>query len=156
VHKIEALKSLGYNQTEIAEQTGYTRQHVSGVKLKYGGRRTPREIVLERHFPWHVQTAHTQCAPYRRLRDLGGYVATGGAGMTDDQIKRLRSFLRKIDGKVVEYDPEIPPEPGLANCGGWALREHTEADRGIIRVNEHTRELTDEGWRVWTRLPMLP
>jgi hypothetical protein len=48
-----------------------TRQHVSRVKLTYGGRLTPREIVLREHSPWSVAEQQSHSSPYRRMRDHG-------------------------------------------------------------------------------------
>jgi hypothetical protein len=46
---------------------------------------------------------------------------------------------------VLEFDPDIPPELGLSNNGGFALRPDGDL---MTRVNEHTT-LTDEGRGVW-------
>ncbi|AVO25772.1 helix-turn-helix DNA-binding protein [Mycobacterium phage Morrow] len=43
---VEDLKGKGYTQSEIARMYGVTRQYVSWIKHYYGGRLTPREIVL--------------------------------------------------------------------------------------------------------------
>jgi hypothetical protein len=93
-------------------------------------------------------------SPFKRLRDHGEWVATGGVGMSDDKLTRLRAFYRKLrdDNLVVEYDPTIPPIPGVSNKGGWAYRQRTPTDEDLlIRVNEYTN-LTEEGRGIW-RLP---
>ncbi len=64
---IEDLKNKGYSQSEIAEMFGVTRQYVSWIKHTYGGRLTPREVVLQQ-FPFEVSTHQSQSSPYRRLR----------------------------------------------------------------------------------------
>ena len=92
---VEALKNKGFNQTEIAEMYGVTRQYVSWIKHTYGGRLTARELVLH-HFPFKVPVQMGNTSPFKRLRDHGEYVATGGVGMSEDKLRRLRSFYRKL------------------------------------------------------------
>jgi transcriptional regulator with XRE-family HTH domain len=152
---VEDLKGKGFSQSEIAEMFGVTRQYVSWIKHTYGGSKTPREIVLE-EFPWTVPADLTQASPYRRMRDHGEYVAAGPKAMSQDKLKRLRSFYRKLrdENVVVEFDPAIPPTPGVSNKGGWAFRERLPADGDLlIRVNEFTR-LTEQGRRIW-RFPQV-
>ena len=152
---IEDLKSQGYTQSEIARMFGTTRQAVSWHKRTYGGRLTPREEVA-RHFPWKVPHEQNQTSPYRRMRDHGEYVATGGKGMSKDKLDRLRSFYRKIrkDNVVLEFDPHIEPIPGVSSRGGFAFRPRVEADADLlIRVNAYTH-LTNEGRIIW-RLPTV-
>lgn len=151
---VEDLKNKGYNQSQIAEMYGVTRQHVSWIKHTYGGRLTPREIVLQ-HFPFVVPQALGECSPFKRLRDHGEWVATGGIGMSEDKLKRLRAFWKKLrdENLVVEYDPNIPPTPGVCNRGGWAFRKRLKKDGNLlVRVNEYT-ELTDYGERIWCLPP---
>ena len=148
---IEDLKRKGYNQTQIAEMFDVTRAAVSWHKVTYNGTKTPREIVME-SFPWTVPSAMTQCSAYRRLRDHGEYMATGGKGMKFDRVQRLQGFYKTMQDHVLEFDPEIPPQPGFAKHGGFALRPRTPQDGDLlIRVNKHTT-LSDEGRMIW-RLP---
>jgi transcriptional regulator with XRE-family HTH domain len=150
---IEALKAKGYNQSEIAEMYGVTRQHVSWIKHNYGGRLTPREMVLQ-HFPFVVSTELGNTSPFKRLRDHGEWVATQGIGMSEDKLKRLESWWSKLrdENLVVEYDPTLPPIAGVSNKGGWAYRKRRASDGDLlIRVNEYT-DLTEYGKRIW-RLP---
>lgn len=147
---VEDLKRKGFTQSDIAEMFGVTRQYVSWIKYTYGGRMTPREEVLK-HFPFKVSARQGQASPYRRLRDHGEWVAMQGKGMSKDKLQRLRTFYRKLrDGNLVlEFDPSIPPIPGVSNKGGWAFRGRVSADEDLlIRVNEHTR-LTEEGNQIW-------
>lgn len=151
---IDELKNKGYNQSEIARMYGVTRQAVSWHKRNYGGRLTPREAILEQHFPWKVSQEQSRCSAFRRLRDHAEYMATGGVGMSDDKLRRLRSFYRTLrdDDVVLEYDPHIPPRKGFAKQGGFALRSRHPRDRDLmIRVNRYTN-LTKEGRKIW-RLP---
>ena len=67
-----------------------------------------------------------------------------------DALGRLRSFYRDLRNHVLEFDPSIPPEPGFAIDGGFALGERRAGDRNLfIRVNKHTT-MTDHGWHIWT------
>ena len=118
---VQDLKNKGFNQSEIAEMYGVTRQYISWIKHAYGGRLTPRESVNQ-HFPFEVPMEMGQTSPFKRLRDHGEYVITGGVGMSEDKLQRLRSFYRKLrDEKLVlEFDPGLPPIPGVSNKGGWA------------------------------------
>ena len=154
---VEDLKRKGFNQSEIAEMYGVTRQFVSWIKQYYGGSRTPREIVLK-EFPFQVPEILGQTSPYRRLRDHGEFMATGGKGMSEDKKKRLRAFYKKLrdENLVIEFDPAIPPIPGVSNKGGWAFRERRPEDGDLlIRVNEHTT-LSDEGAMIWRFPPREP
>lgn len=150
---VESFKNKGYSQSEIAEMYGVTRQYVSWIKHTYGGRLTPREQVNQ-HFPFQVPTEMGNTSPFKRLRDHGEYVATGGVGMSEDKLKRLRSFYNKLrdENLVLEFDPDIPPIPGVSNKGGWAYRKRRKSDGDLlVRKNEHTT-ITEEGKRIW-RLP---
>lgn len=152
---IDRLKNRGMTQSEIARMYGVTRQYISWIKYYHGGAFTPREDVLK-HFPFVVSADHTQVSMYKRLRDHGEYVATGGVGMSEDKLSRLRGFYKKLreDDVVVEYDPTIPPAPGVSNRGGWAFRKREPSDENLlIRVNEYT-DLTETGRRIW-RLPQI-
>jgi hypothetical protein len=155
--EIEALKNKGYSQSDIAEMFGVTRQAVSWHKQKYGGRLTPREDILN-HFPWKVSAEQSQSSPYRRLRDHGEYIATDGVGMSEDKLKRLRAFYRKLKGEglVLEYDPSHPAVPGVSIKGGFTFRQRVRADGDLlIRVNEFTN-LTDEGRKIWRFPTQVP
>lgn len=151
---IEDLKGKGFSQSDIANMFGVTRQAISWWKQHYGGRKTPRDVVREQ-FPFKVP-AKLQTSPYKRLRDHGEYMATGGRDMSDDALKRLRSFYSRLhdENVVVEFDPEIPPTPGVSNTGGWAFRNRlpSDGDELLIRINEHTN-ITEEGLRIW-RFPI--
>lgn len=154
---VEALKNKGYTQSEIARMFGVTRQYVSWIKHTYGGTLSPREEVLK-HFPWKVPQEMSETAPARKMRDHGEFIATGGKGMSDATLTRLRNFYKKLrdEDLVLEFDPEIPPEPGLSNKGGFAYRPRRPEDGDLlIRVNEHTT-LTEQGRMIWRFPPREP
>lgn len=154
---IEDLKAKGLSQSEIAEQFGVTRQAVSWHKKTYGGKLTPRESILM-NFPWEVSKEQSQASPYKRLRDHGEFMATKGKGMSEDKLKRLRSFYKKLrdENIVVEYDPTLPPEPGVSRKGGFAFRKRRPEDGdSLIRKNEYTN-ITEEGQVIWRFPPVEP
>lgn len=154
---IEDLKRKGYSQSDIAEMFGVTRQAVSWHKKTYGGTLTPREIV-NLNFPWKVSAELAQASVCRQMRDYGEFIATGGKGMTEPKLNRVRTLYRKLrkGNLVVEFDPAIPPLPGVCKTGGFAYRERVESDGDLlIRVNEHTN-LTDEGRLIWRFPPEGP
>lgn len=154
---IEAWKRKGYSQSEIARMHGFTRQWVSLIVRKYGGSRTPRQVVMD-EWPYQVPAELCHAMPYKRLRDHAEYVATGGKGMSEDKLKRLRSFYERLraEDAVVEFDPAIPPITGVSSVGGWALRKRKPADGDLlIRVNEHTN-LTEKGEMIWAWPPADP
>lgn len=152
---VEALKNRGLSQSEIARQYGVTRQYVSWIKRTYGGKLTPRETIRQ-HWPFEVPANMGNTSPFKRLRDHGEYIATWGVGMKDYKLERLRAFYKKLrEGDlVVEFDPNIPPIPGVSNAGGWAYRQRLPEDRDLlIRLNEYTT-LTDDGRNLW-RFPAV-
>ena len=124
---IEALKSKGYNQSQIAEMFNVSRQAVSWHLKTYGGRLTPRQIVSE-SWPWETTNAHGKAVPYQRLRDHGEFMATGGRGMSEDKLQRLRSWWRKLQMTTSwsRFYPCIPPLSGVSPYGGFAYRERVE------------------------------
>lgn len=147
---IEQMKELGHTQKQIAEELGVTRQAISWYVRYYGGTLKPRTKLLETHFPWKVPGEMCDTSLLRRLRDHGEYVATGGKDMSPLKLRRLTGFYRKLRTQVIEFDPAIPPEPGIAPNGGFALRKRTKKDGDLmIRVNKYTQQLTDEGRRIW-------
>jgi hypothetical protein len=147
---IEELRRKGYNQSEIAEMHGVTRQAVSWQKLNYGGRLTPRQIV-NKAWPWKTTDLHGKSKAFQRLRDHGEYMATGGRGMNEDKMTRLRAWWKKLrdENLVLEFDPKIPPIKGVSPHGGFAYRQRVKADHDLlIRLNEHTN-ITEEGMMIW-------
>jgi hypothetical protein len=153
---IEDLKGKGFNQSEIADAYGVSRQAVSWHKTTYSGRLTPRELVMK-EFPFPgIRRDFTQTAPYRCLRHHGEYIATGGVGMSAEKLQRLRTFYKRLRDEymVLEFDPSIPPQDGISKVGGWAYRHRRPTDSDLlVRVNEYTN-LTDEGRKIW-RFPAV-
>ncbi|KIA60244.1 hypothetical protein FG87_38155 [Nocardia vulneris] len=51
---------------------------------------------------------------------------------------------------VLEFDPDIAPEPGVSNKGGFAYRPRVASDGKLLfRVNRHTKEMTPEMHTIW-------
>ena len=147
---IEELRRKGYNQTQIAEMHGVTRQAVSWQKVTYGGAVSTRQIVNEA-WPWHTTHAHSRSKCFQRMRDHGEFMATGGRGMTDDKLNRLYAWWRQLRDLdvVLEFDPDLPPEKGISPNGGFAYRKRKKSDEDLlIRVNEYT-DLSEEGRMIW-------
>jgi hypothetical protein len=147
---IEDLRRKGFNQSRIAEMHGVTRAAVSWQKKTYGGHLAPRQIVNEA-WPWVTTHEQGKAAPYQRLRDHGEWMATGGKGMSDQKVRRLKSWWRKLcdEDVVLEFDPSIPVIAGMGTVGGFRYvpRDIKDGDL-LIRVNEHTN-LTEEGEMIW-------
>ena len=147
---IEELKNKGLNQSEIAAMYGVTRQAISWHLKTYGSAPSTRQIVNEA-WPWNTGHGHDKASPYRRRRGHGEFMRTGGKGMSDDKLKRLRTWWKKMREKdlVVEFDPTLPPIKGVAPHGGFAYLPRTVEDGDLlIRVNEYTT-LTEDGEMLW-------
>jgi hypothetical protein len=151
---IEGLKRDGLSQSEIARQFGVSRQAVSYHVRKYGGTLAPRQRALE-SWPWMVPVRFSTQVPYKRLRDHGEYYATNGEGMSFEKLSLLRLFYKRLEGFVIEFDPNLLPSDGVG-FGGFAYRERLDSDGDLlIRVNVHTH-LSEEGLKVWRMPAVLP
>lgn len=158
---IEDLKRQGLNETQIADIYGVTKQAINYWVQTYNGKLTPRQLV-RKEFPYKVPSEYAQASPHRRLRDHGEFRALGYKRamneMTADQLNRLRSFYRKLreENLVVEFDPAIPPIPGVSTKGGWAFRGRVSGDGDLlIRENEFSF-LTEDGRSIWRFPPREP
>lgn len=154
---IEDLRKRGFNQNQIAEMTGKSRQYISKVKRSRDGYyRSPREIAME-HYPWDTGEKFHEAQPNRMMRHHFEYMVTDGEGMQEWKLEHLRRFYLRLKAEdlVVEFDPAIPPGD-LDLFGGFAYRKRRPIDgKLIIRVNQHTR-LTDEGKRLLVFPKVLP
>lgn len=54
---VEDLRRKGFNQSEIAELHGVSRQAVSWHKQTYGGHLTARQVV-QKAWPWQTTNLH--------------------------------------------------------------------------------------------------
>lgn len=147
---IEALKGKGYSQSDIASMYNVTRQAVSWHLKTYGGRLSPRQVVDEA-WPWKTGHGHDKAVPYKRLRDHGEFMQTDGERMSDDKMRRLRSWWKKLreENVVVEFDPSIAPVSRVSPNGGFAYRDRVKEDgQLLIRVNNFT-SLSEDGKRIW-------
>ncbi|QGH79751.1 immunity repressor [Gordonia phage Anon] len=153
---IETYLSQGLTQSDVAKLYNVTRQAVSWHMKTYGGRMSTRQIVNEA-WPWETKAGHDKATPYRRLRDHGEFMKTGGRGMNEDKLARLKKWWKMLrdEDLVVEFDPSIPPIKGVASHGGFAYRPREISDGNLlIRVNEHTT-LTKAGAMIWRWPPNI-
>lgn len=145
--KVNPLTGKKFNQNEIAAMFGVTRQAVSKAKVKSGRfQKTPREVALE-HFPIDTGQRFNAAKPNKYLRDHMEYKATKGKGMSEDKLKRLRGWHRKLirGNLVVVFDPNIPAIPGISSVGGFDYRPREERDGSLVlRENEYTN-ITPQG-----------
>ncbi|WP_063042176.1 helix-turn-helix domain-containing protein [Nocardia rhamnosiphila] len=145
------LLAQGHNQSDIARMRGVSRQAVS-KQLRRHGLITDRRRILEENFPFQVPARLAQTNQYRMLRDLAEFWVTRGARMSREKKSRLKSLHAIVgDGShVIEFDPDLPPGPGVSG-GGWAYRKRVVGDRNlIIRVNHHTLPLTDVAKEIYS------
>lgn len=155
VAEVDALKAKGFNQSEIAEMYGVTRAYISWIKHTYGGKRTPREKILEESWPWTVADRFTRSVPYRSLRDHAEFVATKGKGMTQDQLDKLETFYRQTEHVVVTYDPDNPPTPGIS-AGGFMYVPRTESDGDMLIRLGKNEKMSAKTRAVFKRPARLP
>jgi hypothetical protein len=153
-------------QNDVALHFGVKRQAVSQMMKRHGIRRnpTPREVALE-HYPWETGVAFNDAYENRCMRDHAELMATGGKGMSEWKLERLRKFYKLLqeNDEVIEFDPSIPPPErreanfnGPRSVGGFAWRKRRPSDGDlIIRVNKHTK-LTEQGRMLWRFPPRLP
>lgn len=155
---IDALKRRGYNQSQIAEMYGITRQRVSQIKRQTDKfTRTDRERAQEL-FPFKVpRDPYHETAPDRRLRDHAEYAVTGGTGMSDEKLRRLRWFYNKLQGEglVVTWDIDNPPSQGI-KYGGYKYEPRTDADGDYIVRFRDDVDLSEEKRIMWRFPPVLP
>ncbi|QIS16474.1 XRE family transcriptional regulator [Nocardia arthritidis] len=149
--EIEDLHNKGLTYTQIAKIKGVTKQAVSKVVRLHGGSQTPRQTVGQ-HFPWKEVPRHfRESSPYKRMRDHGEWMATGGKGMQGYKLDRLRWWHRYLreNNVVLEFDPEIPAIDGVSPGGGFAYRPRQEEDGDLlIRVNGYT-QMSPESYTIW-------
>lgn len=151
LYVIEGMKRRGWSQSRIAEHFGVSRQAISYYVRKYGGMRTARQILLEDHYPFNVPAEFHNATQNRRLRDHGEYFATRGKDMDPEKLRRLRTWYQMLrdEDLIVEFDPNLPPEPGISSVGGFTYRRRTPEDGDLlIRINEHTN-ITEKGMKIW-------
>lgn len=143
---IEDLVGKGYNYRQIGDMHGVTRQAVEWQVKTYGGRLNTRQQIKEL-WPFETKKLHSKSKAYQRLRDHGEYMRQlSFKGFSEDKKKRLIAWWRMLrdDNVVLEFDPNIPPAPGMAGGGFRYVPREDGDDDLLIRVNEHTR-VEDDG-----------
>lgn len=154
---VAALLEQGWTQAEIAEAVGVSKQAVHYHARKLGHITTRREVTNA--LPWQDLTDdHKRATPYLMIRRHVEYKLKGQTNMSEDSIRRLRSWYEQYIlgmGYVVEYDPSIPPAPSQ-KFGGWRYvkRERRDENR-IIRENEYTK-LTPAQKKLFTIPETIP
>ncbi|ASR86173.1 immunity repressor [Mycobacterium phage BobSwaget] len=144
--EIEDLRRKGFNQSQIAQMYGVTRQAVSWTKKTYGGRLTTRQIVQEL-WPFETTKMHGKSKAFQRLRDHGEYMRTlSFKGFSAEKKQRLIRWWKMLRDQnlVLEFDPAIEPYPGMAGGGFRYVPREERDDDLLIRVNEHTK-VEDDG-----------
>ncbi|WP_367137949.1 hypothetical protein [Saccharothrix sp. HUAS TT1] len=146
----------GKTQAQIARLFGYTRARINQVWTEAGLPKPPKQVVRE-EFPWEIDQRFKSSALHKRLSDHAEYYATNGEGMSEDKLKRLLSFYGKLKSRnaVVEYSPDVEPNPD-SGMGGFRLVPRRPEDGDlIVRVNEISK-ITDEGRRIFSMPGELP
>lgn len=148
---IEILKSRGYNQNQIAERYGITRQAVSWIKTHRARSwsKTYREQMND-HYPWNTTGGFSDNYVDHRMRDHGEWVLSGGLALSAARRKRLRYFYNSLTKQnvVVEFDPNFAPSGG-SKIGGFRYRARKISDGNLmIRINKHTN-VTEMGGKLW-------
>jgi transcriptional regulator with XRE-family HTH domain len=150
--EIEALLKKGFTQEEIAKMKGITQAGVSWHLRHSGG--APSETLVERikkSVPWQITGTQQKARPYREILYHLEYRETGGNGMSEEKLRRLRGFYRKLTdfSMVVRYDPKIPPRPGQKfGLFEYVPREERDGDL-ILRIDKNTR-VPDTDRAKWT------
>lgn len=159
IHLIRQLKNKGFNQSEIAELYGVTRQAVSWIWRQYGGELSTRQRV-KKAMPFTSEGKFSRAYPLQMLRDHAEFVLEGRIDQWKaKRVERLRGFYKRLreENLVVEYDPDFPPNPGVSKPGGFDYRQREPRDGNLlIRVNEYTNPTEYEGKNVWQFPPQDP
>lgn len=145
-----------YTQSDIAKETGYSRQRISQVKYQTDRyTRTFREQAKD-IFPFKVpRDPFMDSVPDKRLRDHGELMFAGVDELDPEKRRRLRSFYSMLrrDNLIVVFDLDNPPSPGIGQ-GGYAYVPRTTDDGDfLVRFNEDC-ELTEEERLLWRFPPV--
>jgi hypothetical protein len=137
---LELMNTYNLTPTQVARALGCSRQLVN-YHLKHApGPEWASPATVARESLESVvdiqNDLHKKDPPYRRLADHAEYMATGGRGMSHDQLYRLSTWYRRMTTHVLVYDPSIPPGDGF-RYGGWSYERREDRDgTAMIRVNE--------------------
>lgn len=159
------LLNRGMTRVEIANEYGVTRQAVTNHirRLRKKGIEVPRsplEIAVERMpIGWNesMPTRFKETWQYTMLRSHLEYIETGGEGMSDYKLDKLRTWYQKLEDRdlVIEYDPDIPPDMHLAS-GGWRYVPREDRDNGLILRRNKFTNVRDEDVSHWRLPPRRP
>lgn len=138
---IRFFRGQGRSDAWIGRLFGVTRQAVSKMADAYGLPKSQHRIARD-SAPFLVNAKMNRATVAQRLRAHRLYVLFPEShGLPEKEIGRLRSFYRKLENEdlIVEFDPTIPPNPGVSPNGGFAYRKREPRDGNLIlRLNEYT------------------
>jgi hypothetical protein len=146
---IRAEFAKGRGPQAIADEVGCSRQAVWDMANRYGIHWDAARKTVHENMPWAVPSQFRNESAYRYLLAHARYVETGGEGMRDTELKRVRSFHRRLlrDDSVLEFNPNT----------GFEYHAREESDDNLcIRLNEYSRPLTPEGEFIWARPLSVP
>jgi len=134
-------RNKGWSDAKIGRFFGVSRQAISAKAAHYGLPKSKHRVARD-SAPFLVPETWNRATAAQRLRAHRMYVLFPDShGLPDDEISRLRSFYEKLknEGLIVEFDPTIPPNPGISPNGGFAYRKREPRDRNLIlRLNDYT------------------
>jgi hypothetical protein len=138
------IRNPKWRPADVARALGVSRQVVS-YHLKTGstdGWEAPAAVAASK-LPWEdvPQDVIRTSWPYRYARDHLLYMDTGGEGMSEEALYRLRRWYERLSewNEVLEYDPNIRPSHGMKQ-GHFAYREREARDGDrILRENKYTK-----------------
>lgn len=112
---------------EIAEMYGVTVGAVYQQLRYIPGVVKPRARHHE-FIPWTVKTEHMHAYPVTMLRLLAR--VESGQTIPDNKRRRLDRWVEEMREKnlVVDYDPQIPPNPASPVYGGFCYRNRRPGD----------------------------
>ena len=147
-----ALMDSGMSQSEIARQSGLSRQYVS-ILAKRGGHVNPW-LVVDDNLPWTVPADYTNNTIYKGVRRHGFFMAHGKKAMKSLEYKRLEGLWRKLRvfNQVIDFDPSYEGIPAISQEPGFTYLPRTEKDEDYIIKIRPGVQLTDIGKKIW-RLP---
>lgn len=141
VDTIRHLRGLGKSDAWIGRRYGVSRQAVTRKAEDYGLTHSIHRMAKD-SAPFPVPDKWNKASPAQRLRAHRRFVLFPDShGLPEGDLKRLRNFYNKLrdKGLIVEFDPTIPPDPGVSSQGGFAYREREVRDRNLVlRLNDYT------------------
>lgn len=128
------LRRQGRTLDEIAAEYGVTKGAVYLQLREIPGAVKPRPSYKQL-IPWRVSAEHAHAYPAAMLRLLGRVEAGQADRIPANKRRMLESWCRtmKEQDLVVDYGPDIPPNPASPKNGGWCYRRRQPSDLEWIR-----------------------